>query len=315
MANSSYLIVGAGVFGASTALHLVRKYPNAHIRLVDRNAFTAPTRVAASWDWNKVIRADYLDIVYTRLALEARELWKKDPLWRDYFHESGIYWISQTGFAEQVRKNFEELGVDAEITSYSVAEAKELYGGAFADADYTGVSKILVNGISGWADAGDALQRVIQEAVDLGAEYVEAEVTALDLEPGEDGGCKGVVTKDGRTLTADKIILCTGAYTAKLLMDSAPDRPSLQAADRIVAAAVGEAIAPLDDRRLQSLLKMPVAIQENPIERGIIHCYGPSGNSSRARNKLLMERNRGKKWVSSAEQERRSQALGSMDFQ
>ena len=106
MANSSYLILGAGVFGASTALHLVRKYPNAHIRLVDRNAFTAPTRVAASWDWNKVIRLDYLDIVYTRLALEARELWKHDPLWRDYFHESGLYWISQTGIAEQVEKNF-----------------------------------------------------------------------------------------------------------------------------------------------------------------------------------------------------------------
>ncbi len=82
------------------------------------------TRVAASWDWNKVVRADYHDIIYTRLALEARELWKNDPLWQDFYHESGIYWISQTGFAEQVIKNFEDLGVLADLHSCPLDEAR-----------------------------------------------------------------------------------------------------------------------------------------------------------------------------------------------
>ena len=57
----SDLIVGAGVFGVSTALQLRRKYPEATVTLVDR-AF--PYQAAASWDWSKVVRADYPDIFY-----------------------------------------------------------------------------------------------------------------------------------------------------------------------------------------------------------------------------------------------------------
>jgi glycine/D-amino acid oxidase-like deaminating enzyme len=71
MAPKSYVIVGSGVFGTSTALHLIRKYPDATIHLIDRDAYDAPVRVAASWDWNKVIRADYGDIFYTRLGSSA----------------------------------------------------------------------------------------------------------------------------------------------------------------------------------------------------------------------------------------------------
>lgn len=50
----SYIIVGAGVFGVSTAYTLIQKYPQASVTLVDRDAFDAESRVAASWDWNKV---------------------------------------------------------------------------------------------------------------------------------------------------------------------------------------------------------------------------------------------------------------------
>jgi len=67
--NSSYIVVGSGVFGASTALTLAQNYPSASVVLVDR---TVPFRESASWDWTKVIRAHYADIVYMQLALEAK---------------------------------------------------------------------------------------------------------------------------------------------------------------------------------------------------------------------------------------------------
>ncbi|KAH8895952.1 FAD dependent oxidoreductase [Thozetella sp. PMI_491] len=275
METDSFIIVGSGVFGASTALYLVRKHPNAHTRLIDRDAYTAPTRVAASWDWNKVVRADYNDIVYTRLALEARELWKNDAVWRDFYHESGIYWISKTGFAETVMKNFEELGVDANLQSCPVDEAKAMYNGVFSDADYSGVKNVLLNKISGYADAKEALRNTIQMAVSLGVEYTEAEVSALVLEDGDAGACKGVSTHDGRTFEANHIILSTGAYTMKLLADSAPYRPSLHAGKRIIAAAVGEAIAPLNEELSGALRNTPVVVQENPTERGASNGYLP----------------------------------------
>ena len=69
---ASYIIVGAGVFGVSTAYHLIKKYPNASITIVDRDAYDADSQVAASWDWNKVVRADYDDILYCRLGIEAQ---------------------------------------------------------------------------------------------------------------------------------------------------------------------------------------------------------------------------------------------------
>jgi glycine/D-amino acid oxidase-like deaminating enzyme len=51
----SYIIVGAGVFGVSTAYELIRKYPQASVILVDRDAYDAETRVAASWDWYSIL--------------------------------------------------------------------------------------------------------------------------------------------------------------------------------------------------------------------------------------------------------------------
>jgi glycine/D-amino acid oxidase-like deaminating enzyme len=63
MSSPSYIIIGSGVFEALTSLSLIRKHPNATITLIDRDAFSAPFRVAASWDWNKVVRADYREIL------------------------------------------------------------------------------------------------------------------------------------------------------------------------------------------------------------------------------------------------------------
>lgn len=70
METSSFVIVGAGIFGASTAFHLSRSFPQAKITLIDRKA---PNQAAASSDLNKVVRADYDDIVYMQLGLEAQE--------------------------------------------------------------------------------------------------------------------------------------------------------------------------------------------------------------------------------------------------
>ena len=65
----SYLILGAGIFGASTAYHLIKKHPNASITLVDRSL--RAHEAAASWDWQKIIRVEYEDRFQMGLAIEA----------------------------------------------------------------------------------------------------------------------------------------------------------------------------------------------------------------------------------------------------
>ncbi|KAK0374408.1 FAD dependent oxidoreductase [Colletotrichum limetticola] len=264
--TGSYLIIGAGVFGASTALHLVRAYPDASITLVDRNAYDAPIRVAASWDWNKVVRADYVDIEYMRLCLEAKKYWSEDPIWKPYYHESGVYWVSPNNFAEQMQENYKKLGVDSGLFSFSVEDAKKQYGGIFKDADFTDVKEVFVNKNSGWAEAKEALQRTIEEAVKLGVKYIEAEVEKIEFD--DDGAATGTKTSKGESLTASRVILSTGAYTAKLLADSAPARKDLQAGDRFVAAAVTEGFTPVSGENAKDYYDGPVGISMVPPSRG-----------------------------------------------
>ncbi|POR38313.1 L-pipecolate oxidase, partial [Tolypocladium paradoxum] len=257
----SFLIIGAGVFGVSTAYHLVRAYPDVSVTLVDRDAFDADNRVAASWDWNKAVRADYDDIVYCQLALEAQDVFKSDPLWRPYFHETGVYWICRSDYARDVINNYKKLGRKADISAVPVDEARKMYGGLFDDADYTGVKEVLVNRSSGWAAAGDCLRAVTRKAIELGVKYVTAEVATLQF--GDHGRCRGVKAATGEILTASHVILCTGAFTSKLLELSAASSGlvDLRAGPRIVAGGITTGMAQLDDKSYERFASMPVGFQ------------------------------------------------------
>ncbi|KAF1950382.1 sarcosine oxidase-like protein [Byssothecium circinans] len=257
----SYLIVGAGVFGVSTAYTLIRKYPHASITLIDRDAFDASSRVAASWDWNKVIRADYDDVIYCRLALEAQDIFKSDPLYKPFFHETGLYWVCRSDYAGQVLENYRALGRKADLRAVGVEEARKLYGGLFEDADYRGVKDVLVNRTSGWANAGDALVAVTRKCVELGVRYVVADIESLQFD--KSGACTGVKTAKGDVHSADKVILSTGAYTARLLEQAAmaSGKPNISAGGRIIAGGITTGMTTLDEESFGRFKEMPVAIQ------------------------------------------------------
>ena len=268
MAHSedSYLILGAGVFGASTALSLIRQYPNASIRLVDREPF--PCQVAASWDWNKVIRADYTDILYMEKALEAKQAWKLDPLFKEFYHESGIFWISSTDMAPTIAENFKRLQAHDDFRVASLDEAKHLHGDIFKDADYTGVSQVLINNSSGWAEAKKALKHTTEAAVNAGVKYSIADISSLAFD--DEGACTGVRSTTGETFSATKTILCTGAGTAKLIADSAPAREDIQVGDRLVAAAICTGLVELSPDAARKLSKAPVCVEDLLPGRGLL---------------------------------------------
>jgi glycine/D-amino acid oxidase-like deaminating enzyme len=266
--SSSYLIVGAGVFGVSTAYHLIQKYPEASVTLIDRDAYDAESRVAASWDWNKVVRADYDDIVYCQLGLEAQDVFRSDPLWKPYFHETGIYWICRSDYAQDVIENYKKLGRRADLKAVPIDEARKLYNGLFEDAEYSGVKEVLINRTSGWAAAGDCLRAITRHILDCGVQYVTAEVASLQFD--KDGYCSGVQTRDGKTLEATHTILCTGAYTPKLLEYSAEKSgiADLSAGPRILAGGITTGMTKLDDETYKRFASMPVGVQGYTAEEG-----------------------------------------------
>ena len=264
----SYLIVGAGVFGVSTAYHLIKKYPNASITLVDRDAYDADSRVAASWDWNKVVRADYDDIIYCQLGLEAQDIFESDPLWQPYFHKTGIFWTCRSEYAQAVIENYKKLGRKADLFAVPVAEARRMYGGLFEDADYSDVMEVLINKTSGWAAAGDCLRAVTKECFRLGVKYVQAEVKTLVFDKSRQ--CRGLQTGTGEVLRASHILLSTGAYTSKLLEMSAESSglTDLRAGSRIQAGGITTGMTKLDDESYQRFADMPVGVQGYTVETG-----------------------------------------------
>jgi sarcosine oxidase/L-pipecolate oxidase len=257
-ATTSYLIVGSGVFGTSTAYHLSIAHPGSSIIVLDRSS-TFPCSLGASYDYNKIIRADYGNIFYCELALKAREAWKSNSLFKPYYHESGLVNVDDTGLGRRIIANYDKLRVqDHQARIVRPDVMKEEYGGLFRDADWTGAEDVFVNEGSGWAEATRALGAVTEAAKENGVEFLQGDVVGLLLD--ENGCCDGVRTRDGMVLKADKIILSTGAGTASLLADSAPQTPDIQAADRITAAAVVVGHIKLNPEQYERFKHTPVFI-------------------------------------------------------
>ncbi|KXT05886.1 hypothetical protein AC578_402 [Pseudocercospora eumusae] len=142
--DSKIVIVGAGVFGLSTTLHLLKRgYTNIHI--FDRQPFDInqydETQGAdgASCDLNKIIRASYGDEqLYQNLAFKAMpewERWNKElaatpksqlpksldpkiPLW----HNSGFLRLSKTGLEAKEIQTQQNFPPSIKHTQYRISD-------------------------------------------------------------------------------------------------------------------------------------------------------------------------------------------------
>ena len=265
---SSYLIVGGGVFGASTALYLSRQKPVPTVILLDRASFPCP--IAASHDINKIVRSDYGDMFYCDLGLKTLERWRTDPLFKKWYHQSGIIKITDhdADLDHKIIDNYRKLAVDVKAEMLGPQEMQKRFRGLYADGDYSQVQDVLWNPSSGWAEAARALEGTIEAAVGNGVHYVTASVANLLFDGG--GSCTGILTEDGRTFTASKIILSTGAYTAKLLADSAPTQPELQVGNRITACCVCEAAVDLAPEQVEKFKDGPAFVLDANSTQGML---------------------------------------------
>ncbi|KIW44973.1 uncharacterized protein PV06_03400 [Exophiala oligosperma] len=225
--DSSILIVGAGTWGCSTALHLLRRgYTD--VTVVD--AYAVPSPISAGNDVNKIVEqgqfseGDEEAWVAKKLLSTATQGWTSDPVFSPYYHDTG--YIVAASSKEGLKQLFdrERPDLNKDFTRLEDAESfrKTMPEGVLT-GDFPEWKGLYKSTGAGWVHARKALVSCAKEAERLGAEFVVAKVTELLIQTGD---VKGVKTQEGKTLTADTTILCAGANCDQLLDFKGQLRPT-----------------------------------------------------------------------------------------
>ncbi|KAJ8119093.1 hypothetical protein OPT61_g63 [Boeremia exigua] len=229
----SLLIIGAGTFGTSLAVHASKTYYDASkITIVDRWSPDASVqdKSAAAIDINRIIRTDYISPLYCNLANEAIHFWFWGMEVQGHFHKAG--WTVFDGpcqsqeFRSGVRKTFEERGsnIIKEVDAKSLIEAHDVLRGI----DGGKLGKGYFNPEAGWVDAASATKAYLRIAESRGVKRVTGDVEEFLLR--NDGeGLAGVRLQDGTVLEADKVVVAAGAWTSGLI---SPLEDKLNLADK-----------------------------------------------------------------------------------
>ncbi|KAH6656515.1 FAD dependent oxidoreductase [Truncatella angustata] len=219
------IIVGAGAFGLSTALHLSQSgYSNVTVFEQDDEI---PSAYSAANDLNKIMRAEYEDPWYTDLTIEAAEAWKT-PLFAPHFH--------RVGFLHCASGKAQPKAVDTLNRFRAAAErhpklAKHVVSLDSKD-DIQDASWQLNGSLPGWkgylnrydgythsANALRAVHKVTQaQGVKFFLGKVSGAVAGIIYEQTPNGKkSKGIKTKDGKFHSAALVIVAAGAAAAKLI--------------------------------------------------------------------------------------------------
>lgn len=210
------LIVGGGTFGVSIAYHLAQKYKDpAKVTLVDREP--SPPKLAAAIDINRAIRTDYPNELYCNLAYEAIHPWFWSIELGHFFHKVGWLMLNEQGsdVSDRINCTFKGRGSNC-AEDVPLNQLCEKFGGLLKDTETRGFNGAYFNPEAGWVNAAGATASFMAAATKRGVNRVTAQATELLLD-GSGGRIKGVRTADGKTLTADKVVLATGAWTSSML--------------------------------------------------------------------------------------------------
>ncbi|KID83347.1 FAD dependent oxidoreductase [Metarhizium guizhouense ARSEF 977] len=205
------VVIGAGVFGLSTALELTtRGYTN--VTVLDR--YLPPAVDGSSVDISRIIRFDYGDAFYSKLAREAVQLWATE--YPDHYHQAGFLMLNEKGgfeytakskqVDEQLGKTIEEYADATRMRSIRPGIPGKLEG---MSAYY--------NPKGGWADAASSIAQLAARCSLAGVSFVTgARGTAVSLMY-QDSRVVGVKVVRGSPIRASLVILATGAWTNHLL--------------------------------------------------------------------------------------------------
>lgn len=210
------IIVGAGAFGAWTALELER----AGMSVAVLDAYGAGNSRASSGGETRVIRAGYgAESFYTRWAVRSLKLWREffeSAGDADLFRKTGVLWLAREGdeLVTQTHATLQAEGVKVEKLSREEIEKR------YPHFNLGDIVWGLFEPEGGALLARRAARKVLEEAVRLGANYSRAAVVA----PEGEGSLKSIRTLEGESYEAEKFVFACGPWLPKLFPELLGER-------------------------------------------------------------------------------------------
>jgi len=212
------IVVGAGIFGITTALEL--KARGYHVAVFDPGPLPHP--LAASTDISKVVRMEYgPDETYMVMAEQAYNGWLQwnVELGETLFHDVGVLVLTNTPMHQGSHEyesyqlllkrghTPERLSVDA-ISRRFPAWKPEAFVDGFFHAQ------------GGYVESGRVVAALVRIAQSKGVMLYPDHAVETLVE--ESSNIKGVRTRSGNTFYAKHVVVASGAWTALLVPDLAP---------------------------------------------------------------------------------------------
>ena len=211
----TYAVVGAGVFGAWTAYHLLA----AGHRVILLDEYGPASSRASSGGETRIIRCAYgPDEVYTRMAKRSLSLWSNfcEQIGLDLLRRIGVLWMAMPDnvYAHQSRETLRKLGV--RFDDLSASELAWRYPQIKPENGAVAINEPE----SGALMARQAVQAVVGQFVKRGGVYRHAAVKA----PHGKGRVRSVLTNQREDHAADAFVFACGPWLGKVFPDVLANR-------------------------------------------------------------------------------------------
>jgi monomeric sarcosine oxidase len=203
------IVVGAGAFGAFSALSLLRR--GTRVTLLD--AWGPGNSRASSGGETRVIRGVYgPDRIYVEMVARAFELWREnEKRWnRKLYHRTGALWMV-TGPDDFIRASLpllSERGFSYQELSTRQAARR------WPQVDFDGVRWVLHEDRAGYLLARESCAAAVEGFVREGGEYRQAAVEPVRI---NDEALESVRLADGSSLSADEYVFACGPWLPRVL--------------------------------------------------------------------------------------------------
>jgi glycine/D-amino acid oxidase-like deaminating enzyme len=216
MGKPHVAVIGAGAFGAWTALFLLRR--GARVTLLD--AWGPGNSRASSGGETRIMRAGYgPNQPYSRMAARALTLWREyEVRWaRTMFHQTGVLWMAgkNDAFERGSVAELRDAGVPYE--ELSVGELKKRW----PQINFEAVQWGFYEPEGGYLTARGACLSAVAGFLEEGGEFRQAWVKGEAIESAPIGD---VLLSDGTRLAADQYVFACGPWLGKIFPDTIGDK-------------------------------------------------------------------------------------------